>query len=538
MTVNDRPLTKPHPCSLRVSDAGPPLTAPPHPPGTAEPEPERTVELHHENGGFGLILGGGGPSGAAVRINEVIAGSSAHAAHLQSGQEIVRINGNSVERMSVERVTTMLSIAKVRSGGETTTVTVRSGSEVTLVYVSNRPPPAAAVTTTTTGATYGSQHGSPADPWLVRRSPSPGASLASSRAVSQASLGARDPVDDLAEADPAEAYARMRRDRDQLRQELMRAKQESAVLENRLSLAESANEAARAMERDYDEIITLLEAEVAHLRAQLLASPDDKNRQLIEYRRRCIMLGCQVNKAVEAKKTSDEALDVLTKFARGTKDKLEFSSTTQSKADRGLNVRRDGTLRARPFDGPLPPSGAAWSVGDACMVKPDRDGGAPRLAVVKSIQAGASSVEGYEQCVVEIVEDDHAGGSVQGGGGAGLGLPRREVVGLAELMPLSSSHYAVASARGLDIAHRLPGEKDFLSALERLILQDSNKALAKAAEVLESEVLPFGFEEAFTNDGTRYFIDHVNQTTSFLHPCTKRLPDDSAMSHMRPPTAF
>jgi hypothetical protein len=91
------------------------------------------------------------------------------------------------------------------------------------------------------------------------------------------------------------------------------------MAENRVQLGESSAEAARAVERDYDEIVTLLEAEVAHLRAQLLASPDDKDRQLIEYRRRCIMLGCQLNKAVQAKKVSDDALDVLTKFARSTK---------------------------------------------------------------------------------------------------------------------------------------------------------------------------------------------------------------------------
>jgi hypothetical protein len=492
-------------------------------PGKALQEPERTVQLYHERGGFGLVLVGGGPSGAAVRIKEVLPKSSASNAKLQPGQEVVQINGKSVVGVSVERIMMMLSVAKVRSGGEATAVTVRTGSEVTLTYMSNRHPVAPASGSYHRGVSSGGT-------WLDSPSPTPGTSrgvspdhsMYSSVGHSLSSLAARDTLDDLAETDPHEAFVRIRRERDDLRQALLAERSKRAIAENRMGLTESATEAAKAMEQDYDEIVTLLEAEVAHLRAQLLASPDDKNRQLIEYRRRCIMLGCQVNKAVEAKKVSDEALEVLKTFARATKEKLEFSSKTQSTADRGLNVVSDGSLRARPFDGPLPPSGGVWSVGDACMVRIDGDDRA-RLAVIKSIQSGASSVAGYEQCIIEMND-------VGGGNG------RRQVVSMSELMPLSSNHYAVASARDLDIAHRLPGEKDFLSALERLILQDSNKALRKASEVLESEVLPYGYEEAFASDGTRYFIDHVNQITSFLHPRTKRLPEESKMTNMMPPT--
>ena len=68
-----------------------------------------------------------------------------------------------------------------------------------------------------------------------------------------------------------------------LQQALLTERSKRVMAENRVGLGQSAAEAARAVERDYDEIITLLEAEVAHLRAQLLASPDDKDRQLIEY---------------------------------------------------------------------------------------------------------------------------------------------------------------------------------------------------------------------------------------------------------------
>nr|2YSG_A Chain A, Syntaxin-binding protein 4 [Homo sapiens] len=33
-----------------------------------------------------------------------------------------------------------------------------------------------------------------------------------------------------------------------------------------------------------------------------------------------------------------------------------------------------------------------------------------------------------------------------------------------------------------------------------------------------SSGLPYGWEEAYTADGIKYFINHVTQTTSWIHP--------------------
>ncbi len=46
--------------------------------------------------------------------------------------------------------------------------------------------------------------------------------------------------------------------------------------EQKAKMAVAASQSARAVEKDYDEIVALLEAEVAHLKAQLIASPDEK----------------------------------------------------------------------------------------------------------------------------------------------------------------------------------------------------------------------------------------------------------------------
>ncbi|XP_038013407.1 syntaxin-binding protein 4 isoform X1 [Motacilla alba alba] len=48
--------------------------------------------------------------------------------------------------------------------------------------------------------------------------------------------------------------------------------------------------------------------------------------------------------------------------------------------------------------------------------------------------------------------------------------------------------------------------------------------LAKSVRaVLEVDCLPYGWEEAYTADGIKYFINHVTQTTSWIHPVTSAL---------------
>ncbi|NXE48719.1 STXB4 protein, partial [Casuarius casuarius] len=50
------------------------------------------------------------------------------------------------------------------------------------------------------------------------------------------------------------------------------------------------------------------------------------------------------------------------------------------------------------------------------------------------------------------------------------------------------------------------------------------KDLAKSVRaILEVDCLPYGWEEAHTADGIKYFINHVTQTTSWIHPVTSAL---------------
>ncbi|XP_059588065.1 syntaxin-binding protein 4 isoform X2 [Alligator mississippiensis] len=50
------------------------------------------------------------------------------------------------------------------------------------------------------------------------------------------------------------------------------------------------------------------------------------------------------------------------------------------------------------------------------------------------------------------------------------------------------------------------------------------KDLAKSVRaILEVDCLPYGWEEAYTADGIKYFINHVTQTTSWIHPVISAL---------------
>ncbi|XP_042303165.1 syntaxin-binding protein 4 isoform X2 [Sceloporus undulatus] len=69
------------------------------------------------------------------------------------------------------------------------------------------------------------------------------------------------------------------------------------------------------------------------------------------------------------------------------------------------------------------------------------------------------------------------------------------------------------------------------------------KELARSIRaILEADCLPYGWEEAYTADGIKYFINHVTQTTSWVHPvtsvlalsCSEENEDDGFREHPDP----
>ncbi|XP_045038144.2 syntaxin-binding protein 4 isoform X7 [Desmodus rotundus] len=52
---------------------------------------------------------------------------------------------------------------------------------------------------------------------------------------------------------------------------------------------------------------------------------------------------------------------------------------------------------------------------------------------------------------------------------------------------------------------------------------ESEELLKSVRTILDMDCLPYGWEEAYTADGIKYFINHVTQTTSWIHPVTSAL---------------
>ncbi|KAF6097470.1 syntaxin binding protein 4 [Phyllostomus discolor] len=73
---------------------------------------------------------------------------------------------------------------------------------------------------------------------------------------------------------------------------------------------------------------------------------------------------------------------------------------------------------------------------------------------------------------------------------------------------------------------------------------ESRELVRSVRTALDTDCLPYGWEEAYTADGIKYFINHVTQTTSWIHPvmsalnlscseeneedCSRELPDQKS----------
>uniref|UniRef100_A0A8D2B336 Syntaxin-binding protein 4 n=1 Tax=Sciurus vulgaris TaxID=55149 RepID=A0A8D2B336_SCIVU len=73
---------------------------------------------------------------------------------------------------------------------------------------------------------------------------------------------------------------------------------------------------------------------------------------------------------------------------------------------------------------------------------------------------------------------------------------------------------------------------------------ESKELVKSVRAILDMDSLPYGWEEAYTADGIKYFINHVTQTTSWIHPvmsvlnlscsedneedCSRELPDQKS----------
>ncbi|KAM4664936.1 syntaxin-binding protein 4 isoform 1-T3 [Discoglossus pictus] len=193
-----------------------------------------------------------------------------------------------------------------------------------------------------------------------------------------------------------------------VKQEAKAAVEETRSLRSRIQIAEVAEKQARGVEMDYEEVIRMLEAEIMGLSAQLADHSGPNKDSVQDFKKRITVLDCQLRKSEIARKTFEVSTERLLRFVED---------------------------------------------------------------------------------VHEVLSDNTG-----------------SVLSLSERIPAFSSQ-----TLALRIGQNRRGVTAALAA--------EAKELARSVRsVIQNDCLPYGWEEACTADGIKYFINHVTQTTSWTHP--------------------
>ncbi|KAM3859667.1 syntaxin-binding protein 4 [Diretmus argenteus] len=107
-----------------------------------------------------------------------------------------------------------------------------------------------------------------------------------------------------------------------VKQEVKAGAEECRGLRSRIQLAEAAQKQARGMEMDYEEVIHLLEAEIAELKTQKAEQPAQAKEETEELKKRVAVLECQLRKSEGAKKGFEVSTGKLLKFVENVQDFL------------------------------------------------------------------------------------------------------------------------------------------------------------------------------------------------------------------------
>ncbi|KAG9350291.1 hypothetical protein JZ751_026645, partial [Albula glossodonta] len=100
------------------------------------------------------------------------------------------------------------------------------------------------------------------------------------------------------------------------------AVEETRALRARIHLAEAAQKQARGMEMDYEEVIHLLEAEIAEMKSQMADQPTHAKEETQDFKKRIAVLECQLRKSESAKKGFEVSTGKLLQFVEIVQDFL------------------------------------------------------------------------------------------------------------------------------------------------------------------------------------------------------------------------
>ncbi|XP_053270284.1 syntaxin-binding protein 4 [Pleuronectes platessa] len=108
-----------------------------------------------------------------------------------------------------------------------------------------------------------------------------------------------------------------------VKQEVQLGAEDSRALRTRIHLVEAAQKQARGMEMDYEEVIHLLEAEIAELKTQRVEQPPSTNQEETdEMKKKVSVLECQLRKSEASKKSFELSTGRLLRFVENVQDFL------------------------------------------------------------------------------------------------------------------------------------------------------------------------------------------------------------------------
>ncbi|KAM9336403.1 syntaxin-binding protein 4 [Symphorus nematophorus] len=135
-------------------------------------------------------------------------------------------------------------------------------------------------------------------------------------------------------------HHQMEEELSKVKQEVKLGAEESRALRTRIQLAEAAQKQARGMEMDYEEVIHLLEAEIAELKTQRVEQPASTNKEeMDELKKRVAVLECQLRKSEAAKKGFEMSTGKLLSFVENVQEfLLESHGPTKSYSSGDVKV--------------------------------------------------------------------------------------------------------------------------------------------------------------------------------------------------------
>ncbi|CAN9508845.1 unnamed protein product [Ophioblennius macclurei] len=121
-------------------------------------------------------------------------------------------------------------------------------------------------------------------------------------------------------------------------QEVKLGAEESRALRSRVQQAEEAQKQARGMEMDYEEVIHLLEAEIAELKTQRV-EPAKPQEEVEEVKKKVAVLECQLRKSDTARKSLEMSTAKLLSFVENVQEfLLEIHGPTKSYSSGDVKV--------------------------------------------------------------------------------------------------------------------------------------------------------------------------------------------------------